>query len=175
MMSIYLNYMKKLMPSKKRPGRPNREMEGKVVVCSPVKDLCHQIQKRTERLNVMPTNEKTASMLSILKNVNPDLEKRITVLEKSQTNADQYNRRNNVEIIGISNDVLDNDLEKKVIGICKDSDIFITSSDIEGCDHLPMVRNRTSENKRVIVTFVHRKHSELTLRLKKNISSKSIY
>ena len=24
MMSIYLNYMKKLMPSKKRPGRPNR-------------------------------------------------------------------------------------------------------------------------------------------------------
>ena len=78
-----------------------------------------------------------------------------------------------MEISGISNDVLDNELEEKVIEICKDSDIVITPSDIEGCHRLPMGRNSTSENKRGIVKFINRKHPELMLRLKKNISSKS--
>ena len=78
-----------------------------------------------------------------------------------------------MEISGISNDVLDNDLEEKVIEICKDSDIVITSSDIEGCHRLPLERNSTSENKRVIVKIVNKKHSELMLLLKKNVSSKS--
>ena len=90
-----------------------------------------------------------------------------------QAKAEQYNRRNNVEISGIPNDVLDNDLEEKVIEICKDSDIVITSSDIEGCHRLPLERNSTSENKRVIVKIVNKKHSELMLLLKKNVSSKS--
>ena len=70
-------------------------------------------------------------------------------------------------------DVSDNDYEEKVIKICKDSDIVITSSDIEDCHRLRLGRNSTSENKRVIVTFVNRKHSELMLHLKKSISSKS--
>ena len=78
-----------------------------------------------------------------------------------------------MEISGIPNDVLDNDLEEKVIEICKDSDIVITSSDIEGCHRLPLERNTTSENKRVIVKIVNKKHSELMLLLKKNVSSKS--
>ena len=78
-----------------------------------------------------------------------------------------------MEISGIPNDVLDNDLEEKVIEICKDSNIVITSSDIEGCHRLPLERNTTSENKRVIVKIVNKKHSELMLLLKKNVSSKS--
>ena len=78
-----------------------------------------------------------------------------------------------MEISGIPNDILDNDLEEKVIEICKDSDIVITSSDIEGCHRLPLERNSTSENKRVIVKIVNKKHSELMLLLKKNVSSKS--
>ena len=78
-----------------------------------------------------------------------------------------------MEISGIPNDVLDNDLEEKVIEICKDSDIVITSSDIEGCHRLPLERNSTSENKRVIVKIVNKKHSELMLLLKKNVGSKS--
>ena len=78
-----------------------------------------------------------------------------------------------MEISGIPNDVLDNDLEEKVIKICKDSDIVITSSDIEGCHRLLLERNTTSENKRVIVKIVNKKHSELMLLLKKNVSSKS--
>ena len=123
-------------------------MKGKVVVGSHVKDLCHQTEKLTERLNgVMTTNEKIASELLIVKNVNSNLEKRITALEKLQAKAEQYNRRNNVEISGISNDVFNNDLEEKVIEICKDSDIVIMSSDIEGGHRLPLGRNSTSKNK----------------------------
>ena len=45
------------------------------------------------------------------------------------------------------------------------------SSDIEGCHSLG--RNSTSKNKRVIAKFVNRNHSDLMLRIKKNISSKS--
>ena len=90
---------------------------------------------------------------------NSNLEKRITTLEKFQAKTEQYSRRYNVEISGIPNDVLDNDLEEKVIEIGKDSDIVITSSDIEGCHRLPLGRNSTSENKLVIVKFVNRKHN----------------
>ena len=58
-------------------------MKGKVVVGSHVKDLCHQIEKLTERLNyVVATNEKITSELWIVKNVNSNLEKHIATLEK---------------------------------------------------------------------------------------------
>ena len=59
------------------------KMKGKVVVGSHVKDLCHQIEKLTERLNyVVATNEKITSELWIVKNVNSNLEKHIATLEK---------------------------------------------------------------------------------------------
>ena len=38
---------------------------------------------------------------------------------------------------------------------------------------MPQGRNSTTDNKRVIVKFVNRKHSELMLRSKKSISSES--
>ena len=52
-----------------------------------------------------------------------------------------------MEISGISNDILGNDLEEEVIGICKDSIIVIISNDIESCHCLPLGRNSTRENK----------------------------
>ena len=73
-------------------------MKDKVVVDSHVRDLRHQIEKLTERLNdVSATNEKIATELLIVKNVNSNLEKSITALEKLQAKAEQYNRKNNVE------------------------------------------------------------------------------
>ena len=116
------------------------KMKGKVVVGSHVKDLCHQIEKLTEKLNdVVATNEKITNELLIVKNVNSNLEKRIATLEKLQAKTEQYSRRGNAEISGIPNDILDNDHEKKVIEICKDSDIVITSSDIEDCHRLLLI------------------------------------
>ena len=66
----------------------------------------------------------------------------------------QYSRRNNVEISGISNEISDENLEKKVTEICKESGIDLASN-----------------SKRLIVKFVNRKHSEAMLCLKKSINS----
>ena len=61
------------------------KMRGKVIVGSQLKDLCSQIRKFTKNLNdVMATNKKTASELSIVRNVNSNLEHGITALEKLQ-------------------------------------------------------------------------------------------
>ena len=138
-------------------------MKGKVVIGSHVKDLCHQIEKLSERLNdAVATNEKITGELLIAINVNSNLEKRIAILEKLQAKTEPYSRKKNKEILGIPKDSLDNDLKEKVIKIRK-------GSDMESCHHLPLERNNTSKNKQVI----NRKHSEPMLRRKKNINSKS--
>ena len=52
-----------------------KKMNGKIFVGRQVKDLCHQIEKLTERLNdVVATNEEITSELLIVKNVtfNPE-------------------------------------------------------------------------------------------------------
>ena len=148
------------------------KMKSKVIFDSYVKDLCNQIEKLTESLNqVTAANEKITSELLIVKNVNVNLENRIANLEKLQAKIEQCNRRGNVEISGILSEIPDEDLENNVIEICKNSNI--NPADIKGCHRLPQGRNSTSDNKRVIVKFVSRKHSELMLPSKKSISSKS--
>ena len=147
------------------------KMKSKVIFDSHVKDLFKKIEKVAESLNeVRAANEKITSELEIVKNVNVNLENRIVNLEKLQAKVEQYNRKNNVEISGILNEIPDDDLENHGIEICKSSNIITNPSDIEGCHRLPLGRN---SNKRVIVKFVNRKHSELMLRSKKSISSKS--
>ena len=121
----------------------------------------------------MGSNEKISSQFIVVKKVNALLEKRVTELEKSQAKAEQYSRRNNVEISGIPHEILDNNLEDQVIDIYKDAGIEIGHMDIEGCHRLPLSRNNAGGTKRVIVKFVNRKHSEDVLRLKKIISSRS--
>ena len=113
------------------------------------------------------------NLVASLKKVNTLLEKGVIDLEKSQAKTEQYSRRNNVEISGIPHEILDNNLEDKVIDICKDAGIEIGHMDIEGCHRLPLSRNNAAGTKRFIVKFVNRKHSEDVLRLKKIISSRS--
>ena len=105
------------------------------------------MEKLTESLNqVTATNEELTSELVIVKNVNVDLGNRVTNLEKLQAKAEQYNRRNNVEISGISNEIPDECLENNAIMICKNSNIIINPADIEGCHRLPLRRNSTTDN-----------------------------
>ena len=85
MISIYLNYH--MMTSKCHEKRDLvhqiKKMNSKVIASSHVKGLCYQIGKLTKNLNdVMTTNEKIASKLLIVKNVNSNLENCITALEK---------------------------------------------------------------------------------------------
>ena len=74
---------------------------------------------------------------------------------------------------GISKEVSDQNPEKTVIGICKNSRIDVNPLDIESYHRLPLGRNAINTTKRVIVKFVNRKHSEDMLQRKKNIKQKS--
>ena len=87
--------------------------------------------------------------------------------------SSNYNRRNSVEVSGISNVVSDQNLEETVTGICKDSGIEIKSLDIEGFQRLPLGRNAINTSKRVIVKFVNQETSETMLPRKKDIIKKS--
>ena len=150
------------------------KLKGKVVVDNNIKNSCDQVSRLLENLaKLMESKEKLSSQFIVEKKVNTLLQKRVIELEKSQTKAKQYSRRNNVEISGIPHEILDNNLEDKVIDIYKDAGIEIGHMDIEGCHRLPLSRNNAGGTKRVIVKFVNRKHSEDVLLLKKIISSRS--
>ena len=135
-----------------------RENKGKVVADNQI-----QIANLSDNVkNLVSTNERLTSELTVVKNVNSILENRVVNLEKQLSKNQQYGRRNNVEISGISNQIPDQDLEEN-IKICKDLDINISPMDIEGCHRLPIGRNTTNTMKRVIMKFANRKHSEAML------------
>ena len=91
------------------------------------------------------------------------MENRIVNVEKQLSKNEQYGRRYNVEISGISNQIPDQDLEENIVKTLKS----ISPMDIEGCHRLPLGRNRANTTKRVIAKFVNRKHSEAMLQRKK--------
>ena len=147
-------------------------LKGKVVVNNNIKNLCDEVSRLSENLlKLTESNQKLSSQFIFVKNVNTLLEKGVIELEKSQPKVKQYSRRNNVEISGISHEILDNNLKDKVIDICKDAGIEIGHMDSESCHRLPFSKNNAGGAKRLIVKFVNRKHSEDMLRLKKIISS----
>ena len=144
------------------------------MVGNDIQGLFNQISNLSENVDRLVTaNEKFNIELLIVRNVNQNLQNRILNFEKPQSRSEQCNRRNNVEISGISNDISNQNLKETLIGLCKDSGIDVNSLDIEGCHRLPLRRNATTSTKRVIVKFVNRKHSEAMLHHKKDIIKKS--
>ena len=98
---------------------------------SDIQGLFNQVFKLSENVDCLVTaNDKLNSELLIVRNINQNLQNRIINLEKQQSKSEQYNRRNNVKLSGISNEVSDQNLEETVIGICKDSRIDVNSLDI---------------------------------------------
>ena len=135
-------------------------MKGKVIVDNHIKNLCHQVEKLTEILNqLISANEKISSKLIIENNVNINLEKQHVALKKLQFRAEHCDRRNNMEITGIPKEVLDKDQNVTLIGICKDSNINVGPSDIEGCHCLPLGINNANNNKLVLLEFLNGKRS----------------
>ena len=111
----------------------NEKLKWKAAVDNNIKNLCDQVSCLSENLaKLMESNEKLSSQFIFVKKVNTLLKKCVIELEKSQAKAKQYSRRNNVEISGIPHEILNN-LEDKVIDICKDAGIEIGHMDIEGC------------------------------------------
>ena len=148
---------------KKKDVSEIEKLNGKVIVDNNIKNLCDQVSRLSEN----------PAKLMDIKKVNTVLKKHITELEKSQAKVEQYSRRNNVEITGILHEILDNNLEGKVINICKDVGISIGHMDIESFHQLLLSRNKSGGAKCVIVKFVNAKHSEDMLQLKKIITSRS--
>ena len=149
-------------------------LKGKVVVGNNIQGLFNEISKLSENVDcLVNANEKLNSELLIVRNLNPNPQNSIINLEKQQSKSEQCNRRNNVEISGISNEVSDQNLEQTLIGNRKDSGIEVNPLDIEGCHRLPLGRNATNTTKQVIVKFVNRKHSKAMLQHKKDINQKS--
>ena len=127
-------------------------LKGKVTVDGSIKKLCDEISQLSSSVNkLMTENGKISSQLMVVSNANTLLVTHVTELEKQQAKMEQHSRRNNVEISGISNEVSDKNLEKKVIDICKESGIDLNPYDIEAWYRLPSGRVNTSNSNHVIV------------------------
>ena len=130
---FYLSF-DEIKAMKKKTLLAKLKLKRKVIVNNNIKNLCDQVSHLSKNLmKLMESNEKLSSQFVVIKKVNTLLEKRAAELEKRQAKADQYSRRNNFEISGIPHEILDNNLEDKVIDICKDAGIEIGHMDIEGC------------------------------------------
>ena len=91
-------------------------MKGKVVADNQIQNLCTEIANLSENVkNLVSTNERLTSELTVVKNVNSILENRVVNLKKQLSKNEQYGGRNNVEISGISKQIPDQDLEENII------------------------------------------------------------
>ena len=89
-------------------------LKGKVTVDATIKKLCDEMsQLSTAKNNLITESGKISSQLMVVSDANTLLLIRVTELEKQQAKMEQYNRKNDVEISRISNEVSDENLEKK--------------------------------------------------------------
>lgn len=103
-------------------------------------------------------------------------EERLVDLETAVTTLDQYIRRENFEISGISSDVSEEDLETKVLQIVNSvterrEDKLIVPKDIHACHRLK--KESHEQHPRVIVRMVNRKDTWDILTNKKKLADKS--
>ena len=106
-------------------------MKGKVVADNQIQNLCNEIKNLSDNVkSLVNTDEWLTSELTIVKNLNHVLETRIVNLEKQLSKNEQYGRRNNIEISGISNQIRDQDLEENIVKISEDSDNNISPMNI---------------------------------------------
>ena len=139
------------------------------------------------RLNIIEKNQESQDeeMLKLkaenehlkkqIKNINKDLdehEESLISLEKSTSQIDQYIRRENVEITGISSTVPQENLEGKVIEIFNsivEEGNEISKNDIVACHRLKKDKNEASP--KVIVRFLNRKKVSHIHRVKKKLAN----
>ena len=95
-----------------------------------------------------------------------NLEKKVISLEENGNLLEQYGRRNNLEITGISNEIEDVDLEGKVIEIVDKIEVNVSSKDIEACHRIGKSKDNS---KKTIVRFVNRKYAKKALLNRKNL------
>ena len=109
-----------------------------------MKDVIKNLQVEKERLR---------------KKVNV-LERKILTTENDHNSLEQYERRNNIEIIGTPDSASDQNLEEKVVDILNKISADVSPKDIETC-HRVGVSKKSS--KKTIVRFINRKHAKKAL------------
>ena len=78
------------------------------------------------------------------------LGERIINLEENEANSEQYNRRNNVELFGIPSDIQENNLEKVMIDIYRNSGLEIEQNIIKAYFRLLLFRSSGVSNKELL-------------------------
>lgn len=114
--------------------------------------------------NLIEQNKKMQQKIEALENTVYDQNKELRDLQLTTEATNQYGRRSNIEISGVTNDIDDDQLEDKMIEIFNKMEVNVTKSDIESCHRLPAKNNQT---KKTIVRFVNRKNCQKLLENKK--------
>ena len=71
-----------------------------------------------------------------LKETIANLQHKVTILETATNSLQQYDRRNNIEIPAIPDDIDDQNLERSVIEVFKAVDIQISHNDVKYCHRI---------------------------------------
>lgn len=119
--------------------------------------------------NLIRENERLKERVEELEGRSKYAEDRLVTAEIHSYSLEQYDRRNNIEIQGIPNNIINEELEGKVIEIFKAIDIDITSYDIEDCHRLGHASPKTT-----IVRFVNRRNCKTALITRKKLKTANL-
>ena len=78
-------------------------------------------------------------------------------LERDFNQSMQYNRRENVELVGLPESIPDNKVEGVVVNILGRIGVNLSYYDIAGCHRL---KNRKYGSSNIIIRFINRKHAK---------------
>ena len=72
------------------------------------------------------------------------------ILETAKNSVEQYDRRNNIEITGISDNIKDKNLEHSVNEVFKAADIQNFHNDIGDCHHIGKSKGSSKKTMRLV-------------------------
>ena len=89
------------------------------------------------------------------------LENDVVSNESSVNALEQYGRKNNIVVSGISGYVSERNLEETVISVLSDIEVNISANDVEACHRIG--KPDRNKSKKTIVHFLNRKHCKKAL------------
>ena len=113
--------------------------------------------KDTAIKNLLDENKRLKERVKLLEENCDEHQDHIIDIEKQSQALEQYTRRNKLEINGVPNNISDEALETKCIGILEAVNISVDNSEIEACHRLLMNGRNKNKPKTVIVKFTNRK------------------
>ena len=98
------------------------------------------------------------------------LEDKVVILEQNLNSLGQYGRRKKLVLLGIPENIPDNQLENTVSSILSEIGVNIQSEEIEAC-HGFAKTDRKTKSKKNTIRFVNRKYCKKALLNKKKLSN----